>query len=111
MTGQKQGLHRVTASTWGATFGHARQVYKAVVRSALSFGASVWHKPSENLAKVQGLAKQLEKHQNECLRTMAGAYKATPIQQLETETFIPPLATYLNRRVAAYHLRQENSNI
>jgi hypothetical protein len=86
-------------------------VYSAVVRSALCFGASAWHKPSEDPAKVQGLANQLEKHQNRCLRTVAGAYKATPIRQLETETFIPLLAIYLNRRIAAYHLRQDNSGV
>ena len=97
MSGQTQGLYRVIASTWGATFRHARQVYSVVVRSALCFGAPAWHKPSEDPAKVQGLANQLEKHQNGCLRTVAGAYKATPIRQLETETFIPLLATYLNQ--------------
>ena len=111
MTSQKQGLHKVIASTWGTMFGHARQVYNTIVRSALNFRVPIWYKSSRNLAKVQGLAKQLEKHQNECLQTVAGVYKATSIWQLETETFIPPLATYLNQRMAAYHLCQENSNV
>ena len=111
MARQTLGLQRTTASTWGATFSHSRQIYNAVVRSALSFGAPSWHTASENPAKTKGIVRLLEKHQNACLRTVAGAYKATPIEALETETFTPPLPIYLNRKVAAYHLRQENSPV
>lgn len=34
-------LSRLEASTWGATFTKARQVYSAVVRSEMTFEASV----------------------------------------------------------------------
>ncbi len=111
MASQTQGLYRVAASTWGATFNHSRQVYSAVVRSALCFGAPTWHTPSKGPEKVKGLAKKLGKYQNSCLRTIAGAYRATSVRQLETETFVPPLEVYLNRRMAAYHLRQEGSEV
>ena len=36
---------------------------------------------------------------------VAGAYRATPIRSLETETWVPPLDLYLNRRVADFKER------
>ena len=45
MKTQTNALIRTTASTWGATFASARQIYSAVVRPALAFGAAVWHLP------------------------------------------------------------------
>ena len=39
------------------------------------------------------------------LRTVAGAYKATPTRILEVETCIPPLNIYLDSRVAAFRQR------
>ena len=38
-------LVRTTASTWGASFLRARQVYSAVVRPAMAYGAAIWHTP------------------------------------------------------------------
>ena len=36
---------------------------------------------------------------------MAGAYKSTPIRCLETETWVPPLDLYLNKRLADFEVR------
>ena len=36
---------------------------------------------------------------------MAGAYRATPIRHLETETYTPPLDLYLNQRLADFEQR------
>ena len=47
------------------------------------------------------------KAQNRSLRIVAGAYKATPIRHLETETFTPPLDLYLNKRLADFEQRLE----
>jgi hypothetical protein len=103
-------LVRTTASTWGASFLQARQVYSAVVRPAIAYGAAVWHTPAKGLnGKTQGIAAKLEKIQNKCLRVVAGAYRATPIRSLETETFTPPLDLYLDSRLAAFLKRLENS--
>lgn len=33
---------------------------------------------------------------------MAGAFKSTPIRNLETETWVPPLDLYLNKRLADF---------
>ena len=42
METQILGLTRVATSTWGATLNKARQVYSAVVRSAMVYGSNIW---------------------------------------------------------------------
>src|SRR3979411_1675998 len=55
-TTQIGALGRTTASTWGASFLRARQVYSAVVRPAMAYGAAVWHTPTKGPnGKVQGV--------------------------------------------------------
>ena len=109
MTAQMQALQRTTASTWGATMPKARHIYQAVVRSALSYGAALWHQPTGN--KPKGPAAKLQKQQNQGLWTVLRAFKATPIRQLETELYIPPLDLWLNRRIARFQARMEHSGI
>lgn len=41
MTKQSLALSKVTTSTWGATFAKARHIYSAVVRPAMTYGATV----------------------------------------------------------------------
>ena len=98
-------LSRITASTWGATMEKARQVYLAVVRPAISCGAVVWHWPGEK--RQEGPATKLQKHQNSELRHVLGAFRATPIRQLETEAYVPPLDLWLNGRIARFPARLE----
>jgi hypothetical protein len=98
---QLQALQRTTATTWGATLIKARQIYTAVIRSFLAYGAPVWHQPSTTM-KPRGPATKLQIHQNQSLRIIAGAYKATPIRLLETETFTPPRNLWLNGRIACF---------
>jgi hypothetical protein len=40
-----------------------------------------------------------------------GTFKATPIRQLETESYVPPLELWLNRRIARFQARMEHSGI
>ena len=42
---------------------------------------------------------------------MLGAFKATPIRQLETEAFVPPLDLWLNSRIATFKARLERSGL
>ena len=42
---------------------------------------------------------------------MLGAFKATPIRQLETEAYVPPLDLWLNGRVARFQARLERTGI
>ncbi len=51
-------LSRLGASTWGATFAKARQVYSAVVRSGITFGASVWHQRGKE-GGLSGMERRL----------------------------------------------------
>jgi hypothetical protein len=109
-------LMRTTASTWGATFARARQIYTAVVRPALAYGSSVWHSPrglgSEGGQQgPAGPAAKLARIQNKCLRTVAGAYRATPVPVLETETYVPPLDLHLDEKLARFRSRHKQSGM
>ena len=76
MATQSLALTKVAASTWGATLNKARQVYTAVVRPSMTYGATVWHSPSSPPAA------KLATLQNKCLRAITGAYRATKIKSL-----------------------------
>jgi hypothetical protein len=85
-------LTRTTASTWGATLIKSRQIYTSVIRSALAYGAPLWHRPDPRpVSNRRGLAREFRKVQNDGLRRILGAFKATPARQLETEAYVPPL--------------------
>ena len=85
-------LSRLTGLTWGIDINTSRRVYMTVIRSALAYAALIWHKASEKLAESpRRQAKKLNGIQNSCLRTVLGVFKATPIRQLKTEAFTPPL--------------------
>ncbi|EAQ90184.1 hypothetical protein CHGG_06803 [Chaetomium globosum CBS 148.51] len=105
MKTQTCALTRLAAKTWGCTFARAREIYSKVIRSAIAYGASAFHTPTEVGGPPRGAAKELAKIQSECLRVVAGAYKATPIRSLETETYCPPIDLYLNRRLLAFEDR------
>jgi hypothetical protein len=104
---QQFALSRLAASAWGCSLLRAREIYTKVIRSALSYGAGVWHYPTTQRQK--GVAKQLATNQSQCLRIVSGAYRATPVRFLEVETATPPLDLYLNRRVADFERRLEHS--
>lgn len=103
---------RISASTWGAAFVRARQIYSSVVRPLLAYGAASWHTPSTgSTGGPKGVAIRLRRIQNKCLRTVAGAFRATPIATLETETFVPPIDLYLDSRVAAFQRHLDNTAV
>jgi hypothetical protein len=109
MKTQMYALSRIATSTWGATMEAARHVYLAVIRPAIAYGAALWHSPKER--PLQGAAGKLAKHQNSALRQVLGAFKATPIRQLETEAYIPPLDLWLNGRIACFQARLERTGM
>ena len=98
---QQFALTKLAASTWGVSISRARELYTKVIRSSLAYAASAWHTPSKE-DKPQGPAKQLMAAQSHCLRITAGAYRATPVHCLETETGVPPIDLYLDQRKAGY---------
>ena len=85
-------------------------LYTQVVRTALAYGASVWHSLAVD-GKAKGIAKSLATAQSTLLRVIAGAYKATPVRQLEREVDTPPLDLYLSGRVAAFEARLQASGM
>lgn len=64
----------------------------AVVRSAMTYGSALWHAPTGIKGDV---TNKLAVVQNKCLRLVAGAYKATPIDVLHAETIVPPVREHL----------------
>ncbi len=49
--------------------------------------------------------------QNKCLRAICGAYKATPIRNLEVEVGVPPLGIHLDSLQARFRVRLEESEV
>lgn len=93
---QTCALTKIAASTWGASFLRARQVYSAMIRPAITYGSTVWHAPSNTKDAGKNTTEKLAIIQNRCLRVVAGAYKATPIEVLRAETMMPPMQEYLD---------------
>jgi len=102
---QDFALSRIAAKTWGPGLVRAREVYTKCIRSAIAYGAASFHVPTQPEDKPKGITERLYKAQNRSLRIVAGAYKATPIRSLETETWVPPLDLYLNKRLADFEAR------
>ena len=80
----------------------AREIYTKVIRSTLAYGASAFYTPSEN---PTGITAKLLIEQTKSLRTILGAYKATPVRLLETEAAVPPLDLYFRKRVEDFEIR------
>ena len=111
-TAQVGALARITASTQGASFIRARQVYTAAVRLALAYVAAIWHTPGTNQSgTAKGVAAKLGKIQNKCLRAVIGAYKATPTSILKVEAYVPLLDLFLDGRLAAFQTRLAGSKV
>jgi Reverse transcriptase (RNA-dependent DNA polymerase)/Endonuclease-reverse transcriptase len=108
---QMYALTRTTASTWGATLPKARQLYTAVIRSAIGYASPIWYTTGRQPGKKSNQTNRLTTHQNKALRIITGAYKATRIRQLETEAYIPPLDLWLSAKTAYFHRRLERSGM
>ncbi|KAK8036888.1 hypothetical protein PG994_015385 [Apiospora phragmitis] len=106
MATQTLALTRLAASAWGCSVRRAKELYTKVIRSVLAYGASAWHKVADT---KKGPALSLTTVQNSCLRTVTGAYKATPQCYLETEAAVPPLDLYLSARAASFEIPTETT--
>lgn len=89
-------LSRLGASTWGATFAKARQVYSAIVRLRVAFEASIWHQRGKK-GELSGKERRLGILQNQALRHISGAFKRSNIETLKAETYTLPLHIHLNK--------------
>src|SRR5271166_5889814 len=77
----------------------------------MTYVAPIWHQLSPSIAKATGPANKLCTIQNKCLQIIARAYKATLIENLETETFVPPIDLYLDERCARYQQRTQSTPV
>ncbi len=102
-------ITRLTELTSGAKFAKARQIYAAVVRPVLAYGCPVWFPFGDERANRNRLIYPLQTVQNECLRTITGAYKTTNVQVLEHEASIAPLDLHLEMPPINHVLRTEDS--
>ncbi len=110
---QRKGLvalgafRRVATSTWGASFTRARLLYNSTVRPVITYGAAAWHNPEQR--GNGSVVRAISKIQNQGLRAVAGAYRATPIRELEKEVLVPPIDVYCSE-IRAQHLRRTYSS-
>lgn len=99
MESQGQALTVIAGSTWGSTLQKARQVYAAVVKPAMTYSAAIWHAPPKTTETKMTHVKKLAMEHNKCLRTVQGAYKATPTAVLEAESCMPGIQVALDQTI------------
>src|SRR6201999_2429042 len=100
-------LKRVTTSTWGASFARARLLYNSAVWPTITYGTEGWFEPE--ITKHGKVIQAISKVQASGMRVVAGAFRATPIRELEPETFTPPLDVYCSE-LRARHIRRTYSS-
>jgi hypothetical protein len=66
---------------------------------------------NEYLIEKHRPATKLQKYQNSGLQQVLGAFKATPIRQLETEAYVPPLDLWLNGSTTRFQARLERTGL
>ena len=108
---QTRALTRLTSSVWGASYHKSRTLYKQVVMPGLTYGAAIWKRPDTSGNKQQRMTVMFERIQNRCLRTITGAYRATPIEMIHSEALILPIKTALDRMILRDAERFETSGI
>ncbi len=93
-------FRKIVASTWGASFSRSRLLYNSTIRPTITYGLAAWHEPTQS--KQSKVIQTAAKYQSASLRAVAGAFKATPLRELETETYTPPLDIYCNEMYARH---------
>ena len=108
---QKFALERTMAATWGPKLLHARTLYTAIIRAAITHGSPIWHPIIDDRKPQPTITKELIKVESACIRRVLGAFKSTPIRQLNTEAYIPPIDLWMNQKAARFHQRVDNSSL
>ena len=96
VTGQMRSLTTIVGSTWGTCFASRRI---SVVRPTMTYAAPVWYATTSTGKGKKWMQRELAKVQNEGLRRVLGAYRATSIPVLENEDQVPPLELVLDKTV------------
>ena len=78
-------------------------LYNSAIRPVITYRVAAWLL-SERPRKGP-VARAIQKIQYKGLRVVAGAYRATPIRELEREVFIPPIDIY-NSELYTRHIQR-----
>lgn len=108
---QTRALTKLTGSTWGLPLIYSRQAYTAIIRLVKTYASHVWHQPLPHRKRKDCLTSQLSIVQNQCLRSLTGAFRATPIPAMENLAFIPPLDIYLTTQTALYRKKARDQGV
>jgi hypothetical protein len=71
-------------------------LYTSIVRPAITYASTAWYSSLGTPHARKDVLKDLTPLQNNCLRAISGAYRATPIRNLEVEVGVPPLEIHLD---------------
>ena len=82
----------------------SREVCLGAIRPAFTYGAVAWYRPVKTENKEKGIASTLQKIPGRCLRTVAGACKATATEALEAELEVEPLDLYTATTILTQHI-------
>jgi hypothetical protein len=97
-----KSLTTITGRTWGTCFTWARRIYTAVVRPTMAYAAPVWYATTSTGKGKKWMQRELAKIQNEGLRRVLGAYRATSIQ-------VSPIELVLDKTVLDHQRRQQGT--
>ena len=105
MITQMAALIWLTVFTQSTSFQKVWTIYFTIVWLAILYGYSIWYLPPE-WTKPREMNKtklcQLDIMQNQCLCTIAGAYKLMPAAVLKHKTRFPLLQMYLEELAVVY---------
>jgi hypothetical protein len=108
---QTFALTRLTSSTWGALFSSCWVLYISIVRPAITYASTARYSPLGTPYACKYVLKDLMQLQNNRLRAISWAYKATPIRNLEDEVEVPLLQFHLDSIQAQFRVRLEELEV
>ncbi len=88
----------------------ARELYIKVICNVIVYRMSAWHMPIKG-GQPRRLAKALLTTQSECLHTVTGIYKTTPIHYLKREMDVLSVDIYFNKKIADFERRLVKSGM
>ena len=94
-------LKCLSHTTWGADRTTLLRVYRAIIRSKIDYGSSLYCTATE---KVLG---ELDPGHNADLRLCTGAYRSSPVVSLYAESGEPPLKTRRTQLLLQYYARTQ----
>ncbi|KAF4421507.1 putative RNA-directed DNA polymerase from transposon X-element [Colletotrichum fructicola] len=102
-------LKRMSTSVSGPNLLHVRQLYLSTIRPIISYACPAWFMLGNDSSTTYNLRQpyihRLDNLQNECLVTVAGAYKKAPTVTLHKELHVDPIAVYLQRVAMSHRAR------